>query len=69
MIVARYLSDLPNSNDSRGKEAQLIMSLKFHHAQILEEIPLEVAVQAMTRVWRSCQGGESEQANDVIHLF
>ncbi|NJK41026.1 MAG: hypothetical protein HC934_06080 [Acaryochloridaceae cyanobacterium SU_2_1] len=33
---------------------QLIISLKFHHSQTLEQIPLEMAVQAVIEVWESC---------------
>ncbi|MCM1981516.1 hypothetical protein [Lyngbya confervoides] len=42
-------------SDFRAKEAQLIISLKFHHASTLAEIPLEVAVSAIAKVWESCQ--------------
>lgn len=33
---------------------QLVISLKFHHSQTLSQIPLELAVQAITEVWNSC---------------
>ncbi|MCM1982790.1 hypothetical protein [Lyngbya confervoides] len=58
-----------NNRDYRAQEAQLIMSLKFHHAKTLSEIPLDVAVNALTKVWRSCQPHlQNSGDEDVIHL-
>lgn len=43
---------------------QLMISLKFHHSEIIEKIPLEVAVQVVAEVWNSCQPeGLSESSN------
>lgn len=39
---------------------QLIISLKFHHSQTLEQIPLEMAVQAVIEVWESCHQAKSK---------
>lgn len=50
LIVAKQ-----NSNDYRSKEIQLMLSLKFHHEKTLGELPLDVAINAMTKVWASCQ--------------
>lgn len=33
---------------------QLAISLKFHHSDTLQKIPLDVAVQVMASVWDSC---------------
>ncbi len=33
---------------------QLVISLKFHHPETLKKLPLELALQAMTEVWQSC---------------
>ncbi|MCM1981436.1 hypothetical protein [Lyngbya confervoides] len=59
----------------RAQEVQLVMSLKFHHAKTLSEVPLEVAIDAMTKVWRSCQGSSEQnrvasriEGDGVIHL-
>lgn len=38
---------------------QLIISLKFHHSQTLEQIPVEMAVQAMIEVWQACNPSQS----------
>jgi hypothetical protein len=39
---------------------QLVISLKFHHAQTLSKMPLELAVQAITEVWKSCNQDDSQ---------
>ena len=65
------------SNDNRdcwsqkarlSQETQLIMSLKLHHAEILSQIPLGVAVSAMTKARRSCQHPLDRQGDIDIHL-
>lgn len=33
---------------------QLISSIKFHHRETLQKIPLESAVKAMAEVWNAC---------------
>lgn len=35
---------------------QLAISLKFHHSNTLEKIPIDVAVQVMAEVWDACNG-------------
>jgi hypothetical protein len=40
---------------------QLMISLKFHHTQTLEQIPLEMAVQAMIEVWQACNPSKPSQ--------
>ena len=40
---------------------QLINSLKFHHRETLQEIPLEVAVRAMTAAWDTCHPEDMPQ--------
>ena len=35
-------------------KVQLAISLKFHHRQTLERLPLEAAVQVMAEVWDTC---------------
>lgn len=32
----------------------LAISLKFHHRQTLERLPLETAMQVMAEVWDAC---------------
>lgn len=56
------------SCDYKGQEAQLIMGLKHHFSQTLSEVPLEVAIQAVSKVWQSCQNESVTQREDVIHL-
>ena len=61
----------PAPNSNQAKEAQLIISLKFHHSKTISEIPLDVALKAMAKVWEACQvepsaakkPGESSQSN------
>lgn len=38
---------------------QLAISLKFHHSNTLERIPIEVAVQVMAEVWDACNRDNS----------
>ena len=49
------MSSNSSAPDYRAKEAQLIISLKFHYGTTLGELPLDVAVDAMVKVWESCQ--------------
>lgn len=42
---------------------QLVISLKFHHAQTLSKMPLEMAVQAITEVWNSCNQGNGRSSD------
>ncbi|QUY45554.1 hypothetical protein [Acaryochloris marina] len=37
---------------------QLAISLKFHHCETLQNIPLESAVRAMTAAWDTCHPEE-----------
>ena len=48
-----------NFDSSKAKEAQLAISLKFHHSQILSEMSLESALNAMTQVWQACHTSQS----------
>ena len=41
--------------DYRAQEAQLVISLKFHHSKTLSKLPLEVVLNAVLKVWDSCQ--------------
>ncbi|WP_299484652.1 hypothetical protein [Acaryochloris sp. IP29b_bin.137] len=36
---------------------QLAISLKFHHSNTLEKLPIEIAVQVMAEVWDACNRG------------
>ena len=49
-----YNSPDQSAPNLRAKEAQLIISLKFHYGKTLAELPLDVAVDAMVKVWESC---------------
>lgn len=53
--MSKELTYPGDHKDYRLEEMQLIMSLKFHHSETLGDIPLEVALSAMSRVWMSCQ--------------
>lgn len=33
---------------------QLAISLKFHHYEALQKLPLETAVRAMAEAWKAC---------------
>lgn len=61
----------------RALEAQLVIGLKFHYPDTLKNIPLDVALRAMAKVWESCQEKESNNSrpdnnmgaqDDVIYL-
>lgn len=54
-IVSSNSSEIKPPNNYRAKETQLIISLKFHYAETLKDIPIDVAVDAMVKVWESCQ--------------
>lgn len=43
---------------------QLKMSLKFHHRAILEEIPRELALQAMNEAWFGSQISKPSRWDD-----
>ncbi|NJN38416.1 MAG: hypothetical protein HC790_06215 [Acaryochloridaceae cyanobacterium CSU_3_4] len=42
------------SNEVAVLRKQLAISLKFHHSNTLEKIPIEVAIQVMAEVWNAC---------------
>ena len=42
-------------HEFHAQEAQLVMSLKFHFCETLSKVPLHVALNAMGKVWESCQ--------------
>lgn len=42
-------------NEISRLRTQLAISLKFHHRETLQKIPLEAAVRAMTVAWDACQ--------------
>ncbi len=44
-------------------EAKLIMGIRRKYSKLLSEVPLEVAVQAITVVWQSCQD-QSDKEED-----
>ena len=48
-------NDVRTSDKYRKQEAQLIIGLKFHYGKSLKDLPLDVAVDAMVKVWESCQ--------------
>lgn len=43
------------SCEFHAQEVQLVMSLKFHFRETLSKIPVDVALNAMSNVWESCQ--------------
>ncbi len=44
-----------DSHQYRALEAQLVIGLKFHFPDTLKNVPLDVALNAMRKVWASCQ--------------
>ena len=42
-------------NDTVAKKTQFITSLKFHHAQTLSEMPLDLALKALVKAWQDSQ--------------
>ena len=54
--------------DYRAQKAQLIMSLKFHQSKTLSKLPIDVAIDALTQVWESCQLKPKTKPDDVIYL-
>ena len=42
------------SREQRKLQQQLLSSLKFHHRQTLQQLPLELALEAMMNAWNSC---------------
>lgn len=57
-----------DNSDYRAQKAQLIISLKFHQSKTLSEMPLDVAIEALTQVWKSCQPKPKTKPDDVIYL-
>ena len=47
-------------HEFHAQEAQLVMSLKFHFGETLSKAPLHVALNAMGKVWESCQDNEDD---------
>lgn len=45
---------------------QLLISLKHHHHETLEQVPLEIAVKAMYETWRACQSENSHHPSSAI---
>lgn len=43
------------SNEVAGLRRQLMISLKFHHYETLQKLPLELAIRAMTEAWSAVQ--------------
>ena len=44
-----------SSRDAKHLQQQLLSSLKFHHRKTLQELPLDLALEAMMQAWNSCQ--------------
>ena len=47
-------------HEFRCQETHLITSLKFHFGKTLPKVPLNVALNAMLKVWESCQDNDDE---------
>ncbi|BDM83713.1 hypothetical protein [Acaryochloris marina] len=43
-----------------------MISLKYHHHEALEQVPLEIAVNAMYEAWRACQSENSYRPSSGI---
>ena len=50
-----YIVSKNKSCGIHPQEAQLITSLKFHFSKTFTEVPLDVALNAMSKAWESCQ--------------
>ncbi|MGR3279461.1 hypothetical protein ACSYAD_30815 [Acaryochloris marina NIES-2412] len=46
--------EMTHDDEILALRQQLISSLKFHHCETLQKIPLEAAVRAMTAAWDTC---------------
>lgn len=46
--------EVAESDEVSCLRKQLAISLKFHHYQYLQKLPLEVAVRAMAEAWDAC---------------
>lgn len=54
MRVHRSSDELYSADDLRLQK-QLQLSLRFHHREILKQIPKEIALQAMNQAWSGSQ--------------
>ncbi len=63
-------SNNKNSYHYCALEAQLAIGLKFHFPETLKKLPLEVALRAMEKVWKSCQDNDDDLDEDekIIYL-
>ncbi|KAI9129427.1 hypothetical protein [Acaryochloris sp. CCMEE 5410] len=46
--------EMTHNDEVLALRQQLVSSLKFHHCETLQKIPLESAVRAMTAAWDTC---------------
>lgn len=62
----RSYSPLDNPDEILLQGKQLELSLKFHHRETLQKIPLEAAIRVIAEVWESCHPeGSLEFCSDV----
>ncbi|MEO0375346.1 MAG: hypothetical protein AAF329_12125 [Cyanobacteria bacterium P01_A01_bin.17] len=72
--MPEHSSQQKSPKNYQPQEAQLIMGLKHHFSKTVREVPLDVAIQAVSKVWQSCQierekkDSEHGKKDDVIHL-
>ncbi|MDG2991625.1 hypothetical protein L3556_11880 [Candidatus Synechococcus calcipolaris G9] len=45
----------PEEREQRIAQKQLMVSLKFHHRELLKKLPLEMSLEAIAEVWYSLQ--------------
>lgn len=45
----------PEERDQRIAQKQLMVSLKFHHRELLKKLSLEMSLEAIAEVWYSLQ--------------
>lgn len=45
----------PEERAQQIAQKQLMVSLKFHHRELLKKLPLEMCLQAIAEVWYSLQ--------------
>lgn len=48
-------------NEKNRLRNQLVICLKHHHPDILEQVPLEIAVNSMREAWKACHPDMNEQ--------
>lgn len=59
MLTAEPIKTVQQYQQLAVLHRQLVIRLKFHHAETIKQLPLDVALQAMEEVWYSCVKGST----------